>query len=107
LTAFSRASRLKEEGVKVVAASVDTEEDAQKTIAECGIDFPVGYGADCQAVARLTGCFYEERRQILHSTGYLLRPDGTIAVGVYSTGPIGRLVWRHVLSLVQLYKQRT
>jgi hypothetical protein len=48
----------------------------------------------------------EERRQILHSTGYVLRPDRTIAVGVYSTGPIGRLVWQDVLNLVQFYKQR-
>ena len=92
--------------MQIVAASVDTEEEAQKTVAECGIDFPVGYGADYQAVARVTGCFYEERRQILHSTGYVLRPDSTIAVGVYSTGPIGRLVWQDVLNLVQLYKQR-
>jgi hypothetical protein len=53
-----------------------------------------------------TGCFYEERRQILHSTGYVLRPDGTVAVGVYSTGPIGRLVWQDVLALVQFYKKR-
>ena len=92
--------------MQIVAASVDTEADAQKTVAECGIDFPVGYSADYQMVARVTGCFYEERRQILHSTGYVLRPDSTIAVGVYSTGPIGRLVWQDVLNLVQLYKQR-
>lgn len=85
---------------------MDTEQDAKKTIEECGIDFPVGYGADCEVVAELTGCFYEEMRQILHSTGYVLRPDGTIAVGVYSTGPIGRPVWQDVLSLVQLYKKR-
>ncbi len=92
--------------MKVVAASVDTEEEAKKTIEECGIDFPVGYGADCKAVSELTGCFYEERRQILHSTGYILRPDSTIAVGVYSSGPIGRLVWQDVLNLIQLYQKR-
>jgi hypothetical protein len=86
---------------------VDTEEDAKKTIDACGIDFPVGYGADYKAVSEVTGCFYEERRRILHSTGYVLRPDGTIAVGVYSTGPIGRLVWQDVLGLVQFSKQRS
>jgi hypothetical protein len=85
---------------------VDTEEEAQKTIDECGINFPVGYGADCKAVSELTGCFYEERRQILHSTGYLLKPDGTVAIGVYSTGPIGRIVWQDVLGLVQFYKKQ-
>jgi peroxiredoxin len=91
--------------VKVVAASVDTEEDAKKTIDACGVQFPMGYGANCKAVSELTGCFYEERRQILHSTGYVLRPDSTIAVAVYSTGPIGRLVWQDVLNLVQFNKK--
>ena len=89
----------------MVAASVDTEEEAQGTIEECGITFPVGYGADCKEVSKLTGCFYEERRQILHSTGYVLRPDGTIAVAVYSSGPIGRLVWQDVINLVQFQKK--
>ena len=45
----------------------------------------------------MTGCFYEEKRKIIHGTGYVIKPDGTIAVGVYSTGPIGRLVWQDVL----------
>jgi hypothetical protein len=85
---------------------VDTEENAQKTIDECGVNFPVGYGVDNKAISELTGCFYEERRQILHSTGYVLRPDSIIAVGVYSTGPIGRLVWQDVLALVQANKKR-
>jgi hypothetical protein len=85
---------------------VDTEENAQKTIDECGVNFPVGYGVDNKAISELTGCFYEERRQILHSTGYVLRPDSIIAIGVYSTGPIGRLVWQDVLALVQANKKR-
>ena len=95
-----------EEGVKVVAASVDTEENAKKTVEENGIGFPVCYGLDNKKVCELTGAFYEEKRQIIHSTGYVLRPDGTIAVGVYSTGPIGRLVWQDVLGLVQFYKKQ-
>lgn len=85
---------------------MDPEAEAQKTVAECALDFPVGYGANPLAVAEATGCFYEEQRKILHSTGYVLRPDGTIAVAVYSTGPIGRLVWQDVLNLVQFYKKR-
>ena len=86
---------------------MDTEEEAKKTIDECGINFPVGYGADHKVISEMTGCFYEERRQILHSTGYVLRPDSTVAVGVYSTGPIGRLVWQDVLALIQVYKKQS
>ena len=83
---------------------MDTEEQAKGTVEECGIDFPVGYGLDNKRISELTGCFYEEKRQILHSTGYVLKPDGTIAVGVYSSGPIGRLVWQDVLAVVQYIK---
>ncbi len=90
----------------MVAASVDSEENAQKTIEECGINFPVGYGLDSKEVSRLTGAFYEEKRQILHGTGYLLRPDGKIMVGVYSSGPIGRLVWQDVLAVVEFVKSQ-
>ena len=89
-----------------MAASVDSEENAQKTVEECGINFPMGYGLDMKAVSALTGCFYEERRQILHGTGYLLAPDGKIVVGVYSSGPIGRLVWQDVVAVVQFTKAK-
>ena len=87
-----------------MAVSVDTEEDTRKLVEECAIDFPVGCGADFEQISTVTGCFYEERRKLFHSTGYVLKPDGTIAVGVYSTGPIGRLVWQDVLKLVQFLK---
>ncbi len=84
---------------------MDTEEQARGTIDECGLNFPVGYGLDNKRISALTGCFYEERRQILHGTGYVLKPDGTVAVAVYSTGPIGRLVWQDVLGMVQFFKK--
>ena len=89
-----------------MAASVDSEENAQKTLDDCGINFPLGYGLDMKAVSALTGAFYEDRRQILHGTGWVLRPDGTIAVGVYSSGAIGRLVWQDVVALVQFTKSK-
>ncbi len=84
---------------------MDTEEQAQGTVDECGINFPVGYGLDNKKISELTGCFYEEKRQILHGTGYVLKPDGGIAVGVYSSGPIGRIVWQDVVAMTQYMKK--
>lgn len=55
--------------------------------------------------ARSLGCFYEERRGILHATGFLLRPDGTIAVSCYSSGAIGRLEPDSALRLVAHYRR--
>jgi len=43
----------------------------------------------------------------LQATGFVLKPDRTIAVAQYSSGPIGRLVWQDVLGLVQFYKKQT
>jgi hypothetical protein len=50
--------------------------------------------------------FYEERRNILQSSGFVLRPDKNIVVSQYSSGPIGRLVWQDIVGLVQFYKRQ-
>ena len=44
MSAFAKATKLKEEGVKIFALSVDSEEDAQKTVEECELDFPLDMG---------------------------------------------------------------
>jgi hypothetical protein len=54
----------------------------------------------------MLGAFYEERRGILQATGFVLKPDHTMAVAQYSSGPIGRLVWQDVLELVQFQKKQ-
>ena len=71
-----------------------------------GITYPVAYGMDAEAGSELTGAFYEKERKILQPTGILLRPDRTVVVAVYSSGPIGRFVAQDVLNLVRFYKSR-
>lgn len=56
--------------------------------------------------AATLGSFYDERRGVLQSTGYVIEPDGTSAVGQDSSGPIGRLVRQDVLGLVQHCKKQ-
>jgi peroxiredoxin len=108
LAAFERAlPKLQDEGITVVGASTDTLEKAQETVKEHALSFPIGYGLPLRETAATLGTFYEERRNILQSTGFLLKPDKTIAIAQYSSGPIGRLVWQDVLGLVQFYKKQT
>ena len=95
------------EGIKVAAASTDPVDKARETVQELGLTYPVGCGLPFKETAARLGAFYEERRGILHATGFLLRPDATIAVAQYSSGPIGRLVWQDVVALVQFYKKQT
>ena len=56
--------------------------------------------------AATLGAFYEEKRGFLQATGFVVKPDRTIAVSQFSSGPIGRLVWQDVLGLVQFYKKQ-
>jgi peroxiredoxin len=107
LAAFQRAlDKLTDEGIKVVAASTDPADKAQETVRSQSLTFPVGYGLDLKATAATLGAFYDERRGVLQSTGFVIKPDQTIAVAQYSSGPIGRLVWQDVLGLVQHYKKQ-
>lgn len=111
LAAFSRAGeKLEAEGIKVVAASTDPEEEAKKSMAQSQVAFPVGYGLDPKRVSELTGAFFQpdppnRPRSYLHSTNFLLSPDGKVNIAVYSTGPLGRLVWQDVLQAVQYRKK--
>jgi peroxiredoxin len=107
LAAFEKAQeKLREEGITVLAGSVDPLEKARETVAELDLSFPIGHGLPLTETAATLGAFYQEKRQFLHATGFVIKPDRTIAVAQYSTGPIGRLVWQDVLSLVQFYKKQ-
>ena len=70
-------------------------------IAKHGLEFGVGYGADARAVAAATGAFVNDDPLFLQSTGFVLNPAGQVAVGVYSTGAIGRLVPEDVTGLIR------
>ena len=93
MAAFERARpELEAASISVLAASCDGKDEATSTVAELGIHYPVGYGLDLETTATTLGAYYETRRGILHGTGFLLRPDRTIAVACYSSGAIGRLL---------------
>ncbi|MDP1538089.1 MAG: peroxiredoxin family protein [Burkholderiales bacterium] len=98
---------LKQLGIAVIAASVDTPEEALKTVAAQKLAYPVAHSLDYQDISRRTGAFIEHERKILHATGFLLKPDLKIHVASYSTGPIGRLTPNDVSSLVRLALAKT
>lgn len=93
LGAFSRAlDTLSELGVKVVALSVDDEDTSAALVAKRRLRFPVGHSADADKIAAATGAYVNDDPHYLQSTGFILAPDGTVRLAVYSTGAIGRLV---------------
>lgn len=89
-----------------MAGSTDPKDKAAETVQEHALGFPVAFGLPLKETAGTFGTFYDERRNVLQATGFVLKPDRTIAVAQYSSGPIGRLVWQDVLGLVQFYKKQ-
>jgi peroxiredoxin len=107
LAGFQRASgKLAEAGIKVVALSVDDEATTVGTIEKFRLSFPVGYSADAEKVASITGAYTNDSPRYLQTTGFLLAPDGRILNAVYSSGPIGRLVAEDVIGMVTYLKSK-
>jgi peroxiredoxin len=107
LRAFQRATeKLDAFDVKVVAVSVDDEATTRELIAKHGLTFPVGYSADAAAIHAATGVFVNPDPVHLQSTGFVLNPDGTVLVSVYSSGAIGRLVPEDVVGLVTYVRSK-
>ena len=94
------------EGIKIIAGSVDPLNKTEEFLGKFGITYPVAYGMDTETTCTQTGAFYEKDRKFIHPTCFLIRPDKTIEVAVYSSGPIGRFVPQDVLGLVRFYKSR-
>jgi peroxiredoxin len=93
-------------GISVAALSTDDLEHAKDTVYRAGVTFPVLYGVNGPELARAWGSFYEERRNILHATAFVLRPDRVIASATYSTGPVGRLLATDAARIVAFYKRQ-
>ena len=75
------------------------------------MNFPVGHSLDPTYISEVTGAFYspeagEKPRPFLHATNFLLSPDGKVNISLYSSGPLGRLVWQDVIQAVQFRKKR-
>jgi peroxiredoxin len=94
------------EEIKIIAGSVDPPKKTEEFVDKLGLSFPVACDMDMEQTCVKTGAFYEKDRKFIQPTGFLIRPDKTIEVAAYSSGPIGRFVPQDVLGLVRFYKSR-
>lgn len=108
LRAFERAQEtLTELGVRTLAMSIDDEATTAATIAKHHLSYPVGHSVNASAVAVATGAFVDPDGGFLQSTGFILAPDGSVVLSVYSSGAIGRLVPEDVIGMIQYIKKNT
>lgn len=111
MAAFASATEaLSQQGIKVVAFSVDDEATTAEFIAKHHIPFRMGHSVGIDAVVEATGAYvteYPTRGRFLETTGFVLAPDGSIINAVYSSRAIGRLVPTDVVRLVAFMKTQT
>lgn len=107
LTDFAtHREELDELGVKVVALSVDDEQTGAGLAAKHNIEFAIGYGADADNVAAITGAFPNDSPRHLQPTAFTLTPDGRILAAVYSSSAIGRLTAKDLTGFVTFVKSK-
>ncbi len=94
---------LKELGVSVIAASVDTEDEAGEMAAE--LSYPVAYGVT-RDQAETLGAYWEPNRGIIQPTEFLLDSDHKVITATYSAGPIGRMSAPDLVKVVQFNERK-
>ena len=87
-------------GVQVFAASVDPVDKAQEVADE--VNFPVGHSVS-RDIANALGSYWEDRRQIIQPSEFIVGADGNVAACSYSDGPLGRIDAADVLKMVNFY----
>jgi len=89
--------------VSIIAASVDSLEDTQTVAAELGC--PVAWGVTREQGDQI-GAWWEERRDHIQPSEFILNREGRVAASVYSSAPVGRLDPRNTLDLITFLNQR-
>ena len=101
----ARRDAFAEQDVKIIAGVVDSEEETQTVAAELG--FPVAFGMT-KSDGDAMGSWWDERRQCIQPSEFLLSASGRVLISAYSNGPIGRMDPEETLNLVKyLNEQRS
>jgi len=91
------------QNISVYALSTDPLDKAQGTVDKLKLTFPVLYGVDGPKTAEILGTWYEEKRNILQASAFIIDPQRKLMNVTYSSGPIGRLRAQDALGLIGFY----
>jgi peroxiredoxin len=90
-------------GVSIVAGTVDSEEDTAVVAADLG--FPVAYGMTRETGDRI-GAWWEERRNHIQPSEFLITNAGRVMSSTYSSSPVGRMDPEETLLLTNFLVSR-
>ena len=97
------SAELKKHGISVVAASVDPIDKAQEIANEN--DFPIGYEVT-REVADTLGSWWEDKRQIIQPSEFILNDSNIVVGSSYADGPLGRTQAEDVISFTRVLEAR-
>ena len=86
------------EGVGFFAGAVDTLEDSRAVAQD--LSFPLAYGITREDAAGL-GAWWDDKRNFIQPTEFLVTQSGKIMFSTYSNSPVGRMDPDELLTLIQ------
>ena len=98
-----RRAALADEGVSIIAGTVDSEADTLKVAEPLG--FPVAYGMTRED-GELVRAWWEERRDHIQPSEFVLSKSGKVMMSTYSNSPIGRMDPAEALTLIKFLNAR-
>ena len=70
------------------------------------LSYPILYGFDAHEIEAIIGGYVNQEPRFLQPSGFIPRPDRTIAMLVQSSSAIGRLVAKDTIGFIKYYKQQ-
>ena len=86
------------EGVSIIAGTVDSQEQTAEVARDLG--FPVAYGTT-RADGDALGSWWDERRDHIQPSEFVITKSGKVMMSAYSNSPIGRMDPAEALTLIQ------
>ena len=97
-----RREAFKELGVSIIAGTVDSQEETAKVAESLG--FPVAYGVTRKQGDEI-GAWWEEHRDHIQPSEFVLSRSGKVMMSTYSNSPIGRMDPAETLSLIKFLNE--
>ena len=86
------------EGVSIIAGTVDSQEQTAEVARDLGL--PVAYGMT-RADGDALGSWWDERRDHIQPSEFVITKSGKVMMSAYSNSPIGRMDPAEALTLIQ------
>lgn len=82
---------------------VDSEENTAAVAR--GLGFPVAFGMT-KADGEMMGSWWDEKRECIQPSEFILSKNGRVMISAYSNGPVGRMDPEETLNLIKYLNEQ-